>query len=651
MFKLIKLDTGWEIYAGENLIASTSTVDSQFILDANNKNLKNNREVSDKITECENGLYKIERTYINISETEIDAVFMFEINAMFKADFFMIPCVSYNGNQWGTGNEPKGLTYNGEPWVFAYDRVSIPSATFSENKDYSLAVFVSDCDSISLSSACSIVKNHETGFLTHKILWPERETPVTYTGRDIYGPPIEKTVKIKPQEKFRVRFYISVSQTQIKNYGWIQAFDRAWQIFKRPVKNIISGETYRKWRVEYIKNLQYARLYDKYSLFEMGLLASGVNYVGSPGEEFKFRDNYRYEIGWCGQNASEALALLHDYIITGAQDSLEKGCAVLDTWAKYAPVEENNGLFNVVFDTVLNEKIKNEIDTCNLGWGAWIMLEAYEMAKSFNLIKTEWLKFALDLCGFFVSNRAPDGSFGKVWDKNGVCTDSGGTVGCYILLALMKAYQVTKDIKYLDVTKEMLLFYVKRDLLEVSCTAGALDTHCIDKETCWPLCKIGLDLYEETKDAQFLEYAKLAGYYMLSFMYHYDALYDSNSDFAQLNYRTYGATSVSTQHHHLDPWGSLLCYDWYRLYKITGDEKWKERFQAAWMNAMLGVSDGNLIVHGIKRPISSQNEGFWQCNWTPGNHKRGMFNDWLQSWVGAFKIITLIREPNWDLFS
>ena len=651
-----KSGKGWEIYSDGVLIAST--IGSQFIFGGNDNddNNKDNWNLSDDITEIENGLYKIDRTYANISGTEREAAFIFEIDAMFPATFFMIPCVSYNGNQWGTGNEPKGLTYNGEPWVFAYDRTAIPSGTFSENDDYALAVFVSDCNAESLVSACSLIQKQDGGQMTHRIFWPERETPVVYTGRDMYGPSFEKTVKVKSNEIFAVQFYVSVSKkVETKNYGWTKTFDRAWEIFKRPVKNPVSGETYRKWRAEYMKDIQYTRLHDQYSLFEMGLLASGVNYVGTPGEEFKFRESQRYEIGWCGQNAAEAVALLHDYKITGDADSLEKGVAVLDTWAKYAPCENKNGrngLFRVMFDNILNSREKYDIDTCNLGWGAWMMLAAYQMAESFGITKPEWLKFGLDLCDFFAANRASDGSFGKTWTENGVCTDNGGTVGCYLLLPFMEAYRLTKNEVYLNVAKEMFLFYVKRDLLEVSCTAGALDTHCIDKETCWPLCKTGLDLYEETKDGQFLEYAKLAGYYMLTFMFHYDALYDDDSDFTKLGYRTYGATSVSTQHHHLDPWGSLLSYDWYRLYKVTGDLIWKERFQAAWMNAMLGVSDGNMIVHGIKRPISSQNEGFWHCNWVPGGskYKRGMFNDWLQSWVGAFKIITMIREPDWQLF-
>jgi hypothetical protein len=51
-----------------------------------------------------------------------------------------------------------------------------------------------------------------------------------------------------------------------------------------------------------------------------------------------------------------------------------------------------------------------------------------------------------------------------------------------------------------------------------------------------------------------------------------------------------------------------------------------------------------MVVHGLTRPASTQNEGFWQCRFTPGaTCKPGRFNDWLQSWPGAFKLITVMR--------
>ena len=255
------------------------------------------------------------------------------------------------------------------------------------------------------------------------------------------------------------------------------------------------------------------------------------------------------------------------------------------------------------------------------------------------------LPLLLDVCyTFFTKNRAPDGSFGKTWKKDGTPDDPGGSIGCYILLGLVKAFAITKDEKYLKCSEEMFGFYVERDLNAMACTAGALDTHCIDKETCWPLLKTGLDLYEITGNRAYLDDALHAAYYILSFTFLYDTVNDDDSDFAVFNYRTYGGTSVSTQHHHLDPWGSLISYDFYRLYKKTGDEKWNKWAAALWRNAMIGVSNGTMVVHGLTRPSSAQNEIFLQSRFTfKADCKPGRFNDWLTSWPGAFKLITIRR--------
>ena len=80
----------------------------------------------------------------------------------------------------------------------------------------------------------------------------------------------------------------------------------------------------------------------------------------------------------------------------------------------------------------------------------------------------------------------------------------------------------------------------------------------------------------------YLEEAKAAGYYLLSWMFHYNAIYDSESDFEMYGYHTYGWTVVSTTYQCQDPWGGLICCDWLRLYRHTGDMRWKARFHAAW---------------------------------------------------------------------
>jgi len=608
--------------------------------------------VTDKFTTLEDGFYLVERQFQNTTVNPRSVVLMFECETMFSPTFYMIPSVTYNGNRWGTGNEPKGLSRDGKPWVFAYNRVSIPSATFSEDAATSVALFACDKTANSLVSACSMTET-DSGMI-HRLIWPDREEPLVYISRDGYAPAAMPEITIDGGGVFAVSFYISVCAVQKPNFGWTKTFDRAHARMKRDIEMPMTAEKFWQLRVEYIKNVQFTKT-GPHSLFDMGLLPNGniYNYfpeVGPANATFQTRKTgesggeRHFEIGWCGQNASLAVSLIYDYIETKNQNSLEMATSVLDSWAAHAPLP--CGLFEVVFDEVLRDgdDHRYNIDTCNLGWGIWQMLEAYKVLQTLGIDKPAYRTMALNACDFFLKNRTSDGSFGKTWDRNGIPLDTGGTIGCFILLGLTKAYEITGDKAYLTCAIDMYNFYIKRDLSRMECTAGALDTHCIDKETGWPLLKCGLDLYELTGDAQFLESATDAAYYILSFMFQYDALYESDTDFAIHGYRTYGGTSVSTQHHHLDPWGSLLAYDFYRLYEITKDEKWYTWFDALWKNAMLCVSDGNQIVHGLKRPASAQNEIFLQCRFTfDADCLPGRLNDWLQSWPGAFKMVSMYR--------
>ena len=58
------------------------------------------------------------------------------------------------------------------------------------------------------------------------------------------------------------------------------------------------------------------------------------------GKEWVKRPDFKYEIGWCGQNASLALSLLYDYQMNGREESLRYGTAVLDSWVEKARSKE-----------------------------------------------------------------------------------------------------------------------------------------------------------------------------------------------------------------------------------------------------------------------------------------------------------------------
>ena len=90
------------------------------------------------------------------NESDAPQTFKVQLSAepRFRAETYLIPGTNYNGNRFGDNvNLPQGWERDGEPWIFAYDRSSIPSCTISENEDKVFALFVSDRDTTSYVSA------------------------------------------------------------------------------------------------------------------------------------------------------------------------------------------------------------------------------------------------------------------------------------------------------------------------------------------------------------------------------------------------------------------------------------------------------------------------------------------------------------------
>ena len=88
--------------------------------------------------------------------------------------FTMVPAISYNGNGWGSLAEYVGdRAEDGTPWSWASHRATIPSCTYSENGDISIALMAKEND----NNACSLYKVDE-GEL-HVVIFPEEEKPKT----------------------------------------------------------------------------------------------------------------------------------------------------------------------------------------------------------------------------------------------------------------------------------------------------------------------------------------------------------------------------------------------------------------------------------------------------------------------------------------
>lgn len=593
--------------------------------------------VNDSLVEFSPSILRVERIWTNTGDCAMAFSPAFEFQTCFLPTSYMIPSVSYNGNHAGGGKEPKGLGLNGQPWFYSYERTSLPGATFSENNQFCAGLMAAACDMDSLKCACSL--DRQGDFFIHSLAWPPRETPLTYSDTDEYGPAVVRELELQPGCSFKTTFFIYAAAIDVPRTGWFKAYDEALALYPLDTSMRFSSDKAWQLGIRYLKQQLWVDD-GKFTGFSIGLLPGGVHSRGQQSKQWKQRLARKYEIGWAGQNFSNALLMICDFIYHGNAESLDMGERCISRWCETA--RASNGLFHVMYDDVLDGRENPVLDTCNLGWGALQAMNAWSVCQSIGREHADWLDMGIRCCDFFVDAWKRHGTFGTAWRLDGNLVERGATAGAFMLPALIKAYRLTGKEEYLRTATEAFAHY-SRDLDAMACAGGALDTCCIDAETAWSLFGPALDLYEITGGKEYLSEAVKAAYYTLSWVFHFNIPADTGSDFEQHGFKSAGASGVSTQHHHLHYGALYYVSDWIRLGRITGDERWIKRARLVWGGSLNAISDGALSVHGMVRPEGSENEAFMQCNWGTGENGgvKHYMNDWLVVWPCTFRLLNL----------
>lgn len=546
--------------------------------------------------------------------------------------FWMIPSISYNGNHWGRGKEAKGASMDGEWYTWSYRRTPIPGITFSEGKCYAVAMWSDNPQNDDRAFSCSLMPDSTS--TTHRIIWPEEEQPRSYIDRDVFSDGFRRAVALHKGENVEIPIYLCLSASGSQShYAFL---DAAWEQFKEEPVEVPCADTLWSRTADYFKHdlwreIEPADGKPGYKGFTMGLWGNGP--------EAGFRLSGPLEAGWCGQNISISNSLLTDYLKNGNQESLEKGMTTLDTWVN--AVLNDDGLFAAHFEDILRDG-DCRVDACNLGTAAYQYFESFDLAAKCGFDRPRYREVALGICHFALTHQGDDGCYAKAWNRNGDCLYREGTIGCFLVPPMLRAYEVTGDDTYLQSALRAFRFYYSELLTNRYTTAGALDTWCIDKESAMPVLRSALALYRITNDRQYLDAAVHTSYYLSTWLWHYDGIYPDD-DFSQYGYHTFGGTWVSVQHHHIDNYACCMVPEWLELARLTGDEQWKEKAIAIWHNANQLVSDGTLTVHGKLRPRGSQNEAYFPSRWGFGGGSSYRINSWLVAWPGAFRMETIRR--------
>ena len=553
--------------------------------------------------------------WVNRSDEPLVCQPEIRIRTAFVPTHWVIPGVSYDGNEWGHGREPKGLVCGGEPWVFDDRRTSIPSCTFSENETAYFALMASDKDDASHLSSCAMEKQ-EDGTMIHRLLWPEIERPMTYVNRDRYGEAHEAFVTIPARGTFTVTAWLLSGRPVLPNFAAANVEDAALDLIDASFEPRYSPEELIPLCSSFAKTL--LRDVGGRKLFCIGF---------SPDGEGGFSQAWGSEFGWCGQNGMYARLMIERGFETGDESLFSVGTEVLDAYSHEAVAP--TGLIRTHYDRIVSGGSPVE-DTCNLGFAVFEFAEAWRSMRERGIDRPAWLAAARGVAEW---------GFGQAWDtETGECVDPEGTIGAYLIPGLTALYRASEEERYLEAARRACRFYRDRDLAHFRCTAGALDTNCIDKETSGSLLAGALELYDIDGSEEWLTCAKMAGWYFCSWMFHHDTVSVPGSDFERYGWRTLGGTSVSAQHHHLDPWGALVVPYMKRLGEITGDGHWHLRADLLWANAVQNIAprEGR-VIHDRKRWAGAQNEAYFHCRWGfDSGAAPGRFNDWLVAWPEAF---------------
>lgn len=551
-----------------------------------------------------------------------------EVKACFAPRHTMVPSVSYDGNPWGKDHEYKGYEKDGIPYTFSWHRTAVQGASTSWNDEMGLALYGQD--------HCSGSLVYQKEGAVHRVIWPETEEPcVLYS--DGWGQAFRG--EMEPGDTFQAYLCIGRGKEAAK-----QMLSHAWQqnyIRKRPERE---AEEIWKLSAEYAHRL-YTQEADGFRAFSIGFTWDGEKWVKRP--------EMKYEIGWCGQNASLAVSLLYDYQMTGNEESLRKGTEVLDSWVNMA--RSSSGFLLTRYDPQ-----DSLIDACNLGTAGQQLLEAWDQSRVLGMEKRQWLDAAVEICDFVLERQLLDGRIGMSWHRDGTACELSGSAGAFLILPLAEAFRRLGEEKYHIAAVRAYSYYYREFLNNSYGTSGALDTCCIDKESIIPLLKGGILLYETTGFDSYLDMAREAAWYLSTWQWHHHVDYPEDTVLGKLHYDTFGGTAVSTSHHHMDPFD--LCYvpDLLRLAELTGNRQWQERALAIWNNGVQVISDGTLQVAPTgPRPAGSCDEGYIHTRWGKSPEKeddkktgwRGSFDvtQWLVAWPCAFRLEVLRKCGNWNL--
>ncbi len=578
--------------------------------------------------------------------------FGFDISSDFSPEAeILIPAVMYRGNVTGKGAFPRG----GEIRSFMENRTPLPSCVQIFDSGHSLICCVAPAREEPFISSVSAGFNQGQGYMAIRI--PGREWPSVYSGKNslIAQDNLDKGIIINKEDIpfiLEQDCFISIDQCRGNPYGIYRTF-----VERLDQAGLKSSEQAYEIGWNRYRDL---KLFHLLSLIEPGpSLGTAYLVMGRNNGELQGIYDYtaasflvkslegalilaRFASQGTGLNDFPAQTYPHDawhfdqtldfpelaeqigrFFLSGEQaPGKYQDCYDIKRgiWGGYLGISENDD-----FRYLINARCNGEV------MKSYILL--YEELRGMGRSVPEFIELPKRVAQFYLDHQMKGqnaGSFGRWWSLEGEPVNSLGTNGAYIMSFLMTLEPYWEDKAGLNAALALGAGYYKGLVDRGDFFGDTLDADSYDKEAGISLMIMFLDLYERDKNREWLNYARKAADFVLTWVWQYDIHFSPGSGLGSRNFRTTGMSSVSVAHHHLDFYGMTMAYDFFRLWKYTGDGFYRDQGLRMARACRQLIATGNDLLGRKKEDLGWQPEQL--------NHTAWDYFDRLECMNGHFDI-------------
>ncbi len=568
-----------------------------------------------------------------------------------------VPAVLYRNNLEGRGAFPR-RTDKEDEWAFIESRTPLPGITVLSDGERGFALCCSEAGASRLPVSASTKTSPNGATIT---VWePGFEWPKQYTGKKTlvaYDTQSENEISYQvtdaaiPRQLTNVLSIMAGAIGENRPFGFYRAFLESIDGHSQNTRNIqkmVSWDQYKELKLIHLLSLvepiepgrtacicmgrNNGFVQDVYEYtagsflvksLEAALIFAKTCEASLSSDAKMMLEKVGARIGNPGCSLSDLAIMIGRFFLQGEgapgvhQDCYDKKRTI---WGGYLGISEHDA-----FRYLVNARCNGEV------MASYVAL--YETLKEQGNDISEFLELPKRVARFYIQHQFKgdqDGSFGRWWSAEGKPINSLGTNGAYIVsfLCAIESYMTPED-RVADALGRAAVYY--GNLIENGeYFSDTLDADSCDKEAGVTLMNMFCDLYDRDNDAKWMEYARKAAEFVATWIWQYDIAFPQDSLLGQTGFSTRGMTSVSIAHHHLDFYGILIAYGFFRVWEHSREEFF--------------LTQGELMLNACRQLVANKDDllgrGVDEIGWQPEqmNHTAWDYFDRLEYKHGSYDI-------------